>query len=72
MKDFVFRHKWRIVGTLLGAFAGFLYWHYIGCNTGTCPIQSNWHTSSLYGGLMGFLVSDLRKTKKETEDDGEV
>lgn len=72
MKEFILKHKWRIVGTALGAFAGFLYWHYIGCNSGTCPIQSNWHTSSLYGGLMGFLVSDLKKTKKETADDGKV
>jgi hypothetical protein len=72
MKEFIRKHKWRIVGTVIGAFAGFLYWHYIGCNSGTCPIQSNWHTSSLYGGLMGFLVSDLKKTRKETENDGKV
>lgn len=72
MKEFILKHKWRIIGTALGAFAGFLYWHYIGCNSGTCPIQSNWHTSSLYGGLMGFLVSDLKKSKEKTKDDGKV
>lgn len=72
MKQFILKHKWRIVGTLLGAFAGFLYWYYIGCTSGTCPIQSNWHTSSLYGGLMGFLISDMKKTTKKTEDDGKV
>ncbi|MCW0484029.1 DUF6132 family protein [Gaoshiqia sediminis] len=73
MKQFLLRHKWRLVGIAIGAFAGFLYWFYIGCNSGTCPIQSNWHTSSLYGGVMGYLVSDLKKTKKDKpEENGEV
>ncbi len=72
MRNFFLKHKWRLVGIVVGAFAGFLYWHYIGCNSGTCPIQSNWHTSSLYGGLMGFLVSDLKKTKEKPAEDGKV
>ncbi|MGQ7868324.1 DUF6132 family protein [Sunxiuqinia sp. sy24] len=72
MKQIILKHKWQIVGTLVGAFAGFLYWHYIGCNSGTCPIQANWHTSSLYGGLMGFLISDMKKSKEKTADDGKV
>jgi hypothetical protein len=71
MKQFILKHKWRILGTVAGAFAGFLYWYYIGCNSGTCPIQSNWHISSLYGGLMGFLIGDMKKkkAKKEKNDD---
>jgi hypothetical protein len=71
MKRLLLKHKWRIVGTAAGALAGFLYWYYIGCNSGTCPIQSNWHISSLYGGLMGFLVSDMKKKKTNTEETGQ-
>ena len=72
MKQFLLKNKWRLVGVLVGAFAGFLYWYFIGCTSGTCPIQANWHTSSLYGGLMGFLISDLKKKPKKSEDNGKV
>ncbi|MGQ8336086.1 DUF6132 family protein [Sunxiuqinia sp. A32] len=72
MKEFVLKYKWRFVGVLLGGFAGFLYWYYIGCESGTCPIQSNWHTSSLYGGLLGYLFSDIKKKKEEPKEDGTV
>jgi hypothetical protein len=29
------------VGVLLGAIGGFSYYHFIGCNSGSCAIQSN-------------------------------
>ncbi len=72
VKEFILKYKWRLVGVLVGGLAGYLYWYYIGCTSGTCPIQSNWHTSSLYGGLMGYLVSDLKKKPKKSEDNGKV
>ena len=73
MKQFFLKHKWRLAGLGIGAVAGFLYWYYIGCESGSCPIQSNWHASSLYGALMGYLVGDLRKTKKDkSENHGKV
>lgn len=72
MKQFVLKHKWRLVGIFAGAFAGFLYWYYIGCNSGTCPIQSHWESSMLYGGLMGFFVSDLFRKKEKVEENGNV
>lgn len=72
MKEFILKHKWRIVGTAIGAVGGFLYWYYIGCTSGTCPIQANWHISSLYGGLMGFLFSDMKKKKQKAKEDGTV
>ena len=45
-----------IVGTLVGAAAGYAYYYYIGCITGTCPIQTNPWLSTLFGGLIGFLI----------------
>ncbi len=72
MRQFFQKHKWRILGIGLGALAGYLYWYYIGCTSGTCPIQSNWHTSTLYGALMGYLFSDLKKKKQPKEDHGKV
>jgi hypothetical protein len=51
--------QWQIGGAVLGAFAGFLYWHEIGCQTGHCPLQSHWQTMTLWGGVMGYLATDM-------------
>lgn len=45
-----------ILGTIAGAASGFAYYYYIGCISGTCPIQTNPWLSTLFGGLIGFLV----------------
>lgn len=45
-----------IVGIVLGAIGGYLYWYFIGCNSGTCMITSSPVNSTLYGGVMGALV----------------
>jgi uncharacterized membrane protein YdjX (TVP38/TMEM64 family) len=60
------------LGALVGALAGFLYWKYIGCLTGSCAITSNPIRSTLYFALMGALLFGLFKKKssekKETEE----
>jgi hypothetical protein len=43
----------------LGALAGFLYAHFIGCKTGACPLTSNVYTAALYGAVIGFLAGGL-------------
>lgn len=72
MKQFVLKYKWRILGVVIGAFAGFLYWRFVGCTSGTCPIQSHWQSSSLFGGLMGYLLTDTKKKNKKAEENGKV
>jgi len=44
-----------VVFVILGSAGGFLYWRFVGCNSGSCPITSNWHLSSFAGGLIGYL-----------------
>ena len=44
-----------VLFTLGGAVVGFLYYRFVGCQTGTCPITSNPIISTLYGALIGFL-----------------
>ena len=65
MKNFLLKYKWKVVGVTVGAIAGFAYWYYIGCNSGTCPIQSNWHTSTLYGALIGYVFPGGSTKKKK-------
>lgn len=40
-----------------GAALGFGYHKLVGCSTGACPITANPYISTLYGAVMGFLVS---------------
>ena len=59
MKRLLSKYWIRIIGILLGALGGYIYYIKIGCNTGTCPITSDPTNSMLYGALMGFLLSRL-------------
>jgi H+/Cl- antiporter ClcA len=45
-----------ITGAAIGALAGWLYWKYVGCASGTCPITARPLSSSLYGALLGALL----------------
>jgi hypothetical protein len=45
--------------TLTGAIGGFLYWRFVGCISGTCPIQSVWYWSTLWGAAAGYLLGDI-------------
>ncbi|MBA5628170.1 DUF6132 family protein [Moheibacter lacus] len=69
MNTFIRKNLLTIIGIPLGAIAGFLYWKFVGCNTGTCAITSNPINSTLYGSVMGGLVfSIFKKDKKEKND----
>ena len=50
---------WKpFVAILLGALAGFLYYYYIGCSSGSCAITSDPYKSAMMGAVIGwFLVS---------------
>jgi hypothetical protein len=48
-----------IVGAAVGAVAGFLYYRFVGCRSGTCPLTSTLYGSVLYGMVMGSLLSGL-------------
>ena len=49
---------WRVLLFVLGgAVLGFGYQRLIGCRSGACLITSNPYVSTLYGAVMGYLVS---------------
>lgn len=54
---------WLIGGVMLGALAGFLYWNFIGCTTGSCAITSNPINSTVYGSVTGGLIFSSFKKK---------
>jgi len=65
MKQILKKHWLRIVGIIVGAIGGFLYYYFVGCASGTCPITSNPYISVIYGAIMGYLVADMFKKKKQ-------
>lgn len=49
---------WRILLFVLGGAAlGFGYQRLIGCRSGMCVITSNPYVATIYGAVMGYLVS---------------
>lgn len=57
---------WRpFLSILTGGIGGFLYYHFVGCTSGTCPITSNPYSSILIGGLFGFLLGGSTGTKSK-------
>jgi F0F1-type ATP synthase assembly protein I len=57
--SFIKKYQGSLIGILLGAIAGWLYWNFVGCSSGTCAITSKPINSTLYGALMGYLVAGI-------------
>lgn len=49
---------------VFGAVAGYAYYSFIGCRSGTCVITGNPVVSTFYGGLLGFLISEALPIKR--------
>ncbi|KAB2813737.1 DUF6132 family protein [Phaeocystidibacter luteus] len=52
------RFFWWGVGIITGALAGYAYYYFYGCTSGSCAITSNPWRSSGYGAMMGVLLFD--------------
>lgn len=53
-------------GIIGGALAGYAYYYFIGCNTGTCAITGSPVNSTAYGAVMGMIL--FFPTKKTKQD----
>ena len=61
MKKWLSNNKLNLLGVFTGAIAGFLYWKFVGCSNGKCMIKSNPYYMSIYGALLGGLLTNLFK-----------
>lgn len=60
------KYNLTLLGVLIGALAGYLYYQFIGCSSGSCLITSNPVNSTLYGMIMGGLLFNVfQKTKTQ-------
>lgn len=56
------------VGVVVGLIAGYAYYYFVGCASGTCAITSKPINSTLYGGLMGGLLFNMFVTSPKKKD----
>jgi hypothetical protein len=62
MSRLIHKNKWVVVGSMVGALVGFLYWKWVGCSSGTCMITSNPYRSTIYGAfIFGGFFNLFRK-----------
>ena len=65
MKTWLKQYGLLALGLLAGAVGGYLYWRYVGCSTGSCPITASPWGSTVWGAaIVGLLLSSFKKEKK--------
>jgi hypothetical protein len=48
---------WKpFLGIVIGGLSGYLYYHFVGCASGSCAITSNLYLSTLGGSFLGFFL----------------
>ncbi len=53
-----------VVGLIIGAIGGYIYYMQVGCVSGTCAITSNPWMSTAWGAAFGYLIFDMFKRRK--------
>ncbi len=56
-----------IIGLVVGAIGGYIYYSQIGCESGSCGITSNPYASIAWGAAMGYLLGDMFNPKKKKD-----
>lgn len=65
LKEIIISNKLTLIVGVVGAMGGFLYWHFIGCHSGSCAITSSPINSTLYGTLMGGLLGNIFQSENK-------
>ena len=68
MKNIIIKYKIELIGGVLGSGAGWCYWYFVGCASGTCAITSSPINSSLYGVMMGGILASMFKKKRKKKN----
>ncbi|MBL0359300.1 MAG: hypothetical protein IPP72_21640 [Chitinophagaceae bacterium] len=66
MKKWFSKNKLYVIGGFVGAIAGFAYWNFVGCSSGTCMISSKPINSTLYGAAIGSLTFGMFQKKDKS------
>lgn len=66
----ILKRNWAyLAGAAAGGITGYLYWFFIGCESGACPITASPTRSIAYGAIIGSLLFSLFKKETRNEQD---
>ena len=52
---------WKtFAGITIGGIGGFLYYHFVGCASGTCAITGNPFSSIAFGSVLGLFLTNKK------------
>ncbi|MGA9213382.1 DUF6132 family protein [Kaistella sp.] len=69
MMKLIQKYKLGLAGIVVGGILGYAYYHFVGCESGTCAITSKPFNSTAYGMVMGYLMfSVFQKSKIKQEN----
>lgn len=57
--NIISKYKLTLLGLALGLVGGYLYYYFVGCQSGTCAITSSPLNSTIYGGFMGSILLNI-------------
>ncbi len=57
--------------TIIGAIGGYLYYYFIGCASGTCPLRANPYYNIIMGAILGYLFIELILGQNKKKDKSE-
>jgi hypothetical protein len=72
MKKWFLNNKLIIIGVIIGGIAGYLYYYFVGCSSGTCAISSNPYNSTFYFSILGGLLMSIIKPEQSKEKEKKV
>ena len=67
--SFIKKYLFTLIGLIAGAIGGYLYYHYVGCRSGTCAITSKPLNSAIYGAMMGGLFLNIFQKNKKAKNE---
>lgn len=47
---------WRVTPVIIGGAGGYLFYRFVGCKSGTCPITRSPWLSTIYGAILGAML----------------
>jgi len=64
------QYRVYMIGAVIGGIIGYAYWYFVGCTSGTCPLDQTPYRSVVSAALIGSLVLSMifdwrSKNKKE-------
>ncbi|VDR35486.1 Uncharacterised protein [Alistipes sp. cv1] len=68
VKRFLKREWPTLLGTAAGALGGWLYFIYVGCDSGSCPITSSPVMSAVWGAAVGGILFSMFRKKKNSDE----